>query len=207
LNLNFETMYTMRKWILSGCLLCCTLYMYAGVESISYDILLFGNKIGKMLVTHEAKPDGTDLYTLVTTSKAKFLWIDKSNDSRYELIYKAGKLVSSVFKEIENGEVKRFCNIKWDGTKYQVESHSGKHTLAETPTFSTITAYFQGFKKTDKIFYESEGNFANTEYPEPNTMEFKTSDGHKSIYHYVNDKINNMEFKISIATIYMVLSK
>ena len=197
----------MRKWFLCIAAICSTLPIYAAIESISYDILLFGNKIGSMVVTHEAKLDGTDVYTLITTSKAKFLWIDKSNDSRYELIYKGGKLVSSVFKEIENGERKRWCNIKWDGAKYQVESHNGKSTLTETPTYSTITAYFEGFKKVDRIFYESEGNFAKTEYPEPNTLQFKTSDGHKSIYHYVNGRINNMEFRISIATIYMVLSK
>ena len=197
----------MRKWVLCGLLLCGGLWMHAGVESISYDILLFGNKIGNMVVTHEAKADGSDFYILVTTSKAKFLWIDKSNDSRYELVYRAGKLVSSVFKEIENGEVKRFCNIKWDGAKYLVDSHHGKYSFTDVPAFSTITAYFEGFKKVNRVFYEAEGDFANAEYPEANTLQFKTSDGHKSIYHYVNGKINNMEFKISIATIYMVLSK
>jgi hypothetical protein len=197
----------LRKLLLGVILLITNLWIYAGVETVSYDILLFNNKIGNMVVTHEAKPDGTDLYTLVTTSKAKFLWIDKSNDSRYELIYKAGKLVSSVFKEIENGQVKRWCNIKWDGSKYQVDSHNGKHTFTDSPTFSTITAYFQGLTRAGRIFYESEGDFATTEYPDANTLEFKTSDGHKSVYHYLNNKINNMEFHISIATIYMVLSK
>ena len=196
-----------RPFILGFLLLCIAPCIYAGVETVSYDILLFNNKIGKMVITHDARPDGTDIYTLVTTSKAKFLWIDKANDSRYELIYKAGKLLSSVFKEIENGEVKRWCNIKWDGAKYLVDSYKGRHTFTDSPLYSTITAYFQGLKKVDQIFYESEGDFAKPEYPEPNTLEFKTSDGHKSIYHYVNGKINNMEFRISIATIYMVLSK
>ena len=197
----------MQKVVLSVILVIGVLQRCCSAETVSYDILLFNNKIGKMVITHDSKPDGTEIYTLVTTSKAKILWIDKSNDSRYELTYKAGKLISSVFKEIENGERKRWCNINWDGTQYQVESHNGKHTFKDAPTFSTITAYFQGYKKVDQIFYESEGNFAKTEYPEPNTLEFKTSDGHKSIYHYLNGKVNNMEFHISIATIYMVLSK
>ena len=200
-------MIRLRKLMFSVLLICTSLFMYASVETVSYDILLFNSKIGKMVVTHETRPDGTDFYTLVTTSRAKILWIDKANDSRYELVYKAGKLLSSTFKEIENGDVKRWCNIKWDGSKYQVESHNGKHTFTDSPTFSTITAYFQGLTKTSRIFYESEGNFATTEYPDANTLEFKTSDGHKSVYHYLNNKINNMEFHISIATIYMVLSK
>ena len=186
---------------------CLAIWANVCADSISYDILLFGNKIGRMVVTHQAQADGTDLYTLVTASKAKILWMDKSNDSRYQLVYKAGKLVSSVFKEVENGELKRWCNITWDGTKYQVDSHHGKYSFTDVPGYSTITAYFEGFKKANRIFYESEGDFTNVEYPEANTMQFKTSDGHKSIYHYVNGKVNNMEFKISIATVYMVLSK
>ena len=180
---------------------------FAGGETINYDIILFNNKIGRMSMTHELRADGTDQYTLVTSSKAKILWMDKVNDSRYELVYKNGKLLTSTFKEIENGKVNRWCNIKWDGSKYLVDSHNGKHTFTETAGYYTITAYFEGFKKADRIFYESEGDFAIPSYPDANTMEFKTSDGHKSIYHYVNGKVNNMEFKISIATVYMVLSK
>ena len=183
------------------------LSLSAAVETISYDIILFNTKIGKMVITHELRPDGTDLYTLVTNSKAKFLWLDKTNCSRYDLVYKAGKLLSSTFKEIENGKLNRWCNIQFDGLKYNVDNHHGKHILSTAPGLSTITAYFEGLKKIDNIFYESEGDFAKVEYPEPNTMEFKTSDGHKSIYHYINNRINNMEFHISIATVYMVLSK
>ena len=197
--------YIMRLVLSIG--FCLAVWTPAYAESISYDILLFGNKIGSMVVTHQEQADGTDLYTLVTTSKAKILWIDKSNDSRYQLIFNGGKLQSSVFKEVENGAVKRWCNITWDGAKYQVDSHRGKYSFTDVPTYSSITAYFEGFKKSNRIFYESEGDFTSVEYPEPNTMQFKTSDGHKSIYHYVNGKVNNMEFKISIATIYMVLSK
>lgn len=197
----------MYKHALTIILICLNLCTYATVENLNYDIILWNTKVGKMNITRESKPDGTDVYTLVTSSRAKFLWLDKSNDSKYTLVYKAGKLVSSVFKEIENGAVKRWCNITWDGTKYQVDSYKGKRTFTQPAGYSTITAYFQGLTKVEKIFYESEGDFATTEYPEPNTMEFKTSDGHKSVYHYVNGRLNNMEFKISIATIYMVLSK
>lgn len=197
----------MRKCLIIVILLSCCLYDFAGAETLTYDIILFNTKVGKMVITHETKPDGTDLYDLVTSSKARFLWLDKTNDSKYTLIYKAGKLLSSTFKEIENGEVKRWCNIKFDGAKYLVDSYKGKRTFTDNPGLSTITAYFQGLTKVDRVFYESEGDFAQAEYPEPNTMAFKTSDGHKSIYHYLNNRIDNMEFKISIATVYMVLRK
>jgi hypothetical protein len=197
----------MYKSALSLVLMFLSLHGRGSVETLSYDIILFNTKVGKMVITHETQADGTDLYNLVTTSKAKILWIDKTNDSKYQLIYKAGKLLSSTFKEIENGEVKRWCNIKWDGVKYLVDSYKGKRSFTDNPGISTITAYFQEPKKLGRIFYESEGDFAPAEYPTPGTLEFKTSDGHKSVYHYINNRVNDMEFHIAIATVYMVLSK
>jgi hypothetical protein len=202
-----KKMEVMYKRVLIVMFQFVTLHSFAGTETLSYDISVFNTTVGKMVITHDKQADGTDLYTLVTSSKAKFLWLNKTNDSRYQLVYKAGRLLSSTFKEIENGELKRWCNIKWDGAKYQVDGYKGKRTFTDDISVSTITAYFDGSKKINRIFYESEGDFANIEYPEPNTMEFKTSDGHKSIYHYVNNKVNNTEFKLSFATVYMTLSK
>ena len=197
----------MYKYGLCVMFLFSALYGFSGPETLSYDIIVFNTTVGKMVITHDKQPDGTDLYNLVTSSKAKFLWLNKTNDSQYQLIYKAGKLISSTFKEIENGELKRWCNIKWDGVKYLVDGYKGKRTFTDNISVSTITAYFDGSKKINRIFYESEGDVANIEYPEPGTMEFKTSDGHKSVYHYVNNKVNNTEFKLSFATVYMTLSK
>jgi hypothetical protein len=200
-------MNVMRNIVLFCLFLGAALTGYAGVDSLSYDIILFNNKVGKMLITREVMANDVEVYKLITTSKAKILWIDKTNDSKYELVFKAGKLISSVFKEIENGAVKRWNNITWDGAKYLVDSYNGKRSFKDIPTYSTISAYFQGFRKVDHIFYESEADFAVVEYPEPNTLSFKTSDGHKSIYHYLNNRIINMEFRIPMATVYMVLSK
>ena len=179
-------------------------FLYSAVETINFDIMLFGDKIGVMTITHELKSDGTDHYTLETKSKAKILWINKDYFSRYDLVYKQGKLVSSVFKEIENGQAKRWTNIKWDGTQYTVDSYKGKSIFTESPNLTSITMYFQPLQNVDKVFYESEGDYAKVEHPDANTREFKSSDGHRNIYYFVNGKIHNMEFHVSIATIKMV---
>ena len=192
------------KLLLSAFFILSQCFLYAAVETIHFDILLFGDKIGDMTITHELKPDGTDYYGIVTQSKAKILWINRDNFSRYDLVYKQGKLVSSVFKEIENGEVKRWANVKWDGTHYAVDSHKGKSTFTESPKITSITMYFNQIPNTDKVFYESEGDYAKLEHPDANTWEFKSSDGHRTIYYFVNGKIHHVEIHISIATVKMM---
>jgi hypothetical protein len=72
------------------------------------------------------------------------------------------------------------------------------------PTLSIVLLFFNGIQNNKKIFYEAEGDFSELQYPEANTLEFKTSDGNRNVYHYVNEKAQNMEFHVSIATVKMV---
>ncbi len=177
---------------------------YAGTETIHFNVLLFGDKIGDMNVSREDKGEGTVLYVLETKSKAKVLWIDKENFTRYEVTYKNGKLVTSTHKEIENGKLKHWTNVRWDGSKYLVESYRGNRTFTEAPVYSIANIYFDDITNVKKIFYEAEADFSPMQHPEPNTWEFKSSDGNRNIYHFENGKIKDMEFKVSIATVKMV---
>ncbi len=143
------------------------------------------------------------LYLLDTRSKAKVLWITRENVAHYEVVYKDGKLVSSSFKEVENGEVKRWSNINWDGKQYTVDATHGKKTFTESPTYSIVCVYFQNMEQVKQIFYEIEGDFNQLQHPEPGTCEFKSSDGNRNVYHFENGTVKNMEFHLSFATIKM----
>ena len=178
--------------------------VFAGTETIHFNVLLFGDKIGDMNVSREDKGEGTVVYVLETKSKAKVLWIDKENFTRYEVTYKNGKLVISTHKEIENGKLKHWTNVRWDGSKYLVESYRGSRTFTEAPVYSIANIYFDDITNVKKIFYEAEADFSPMQHPEPNTWEFKSSDGNRNIYHFENGKIKDMEFRVSIATVKMV---
>lgn len=168
-------------------------------------MLLFSDKIGTMTITRELKPDSTEVYSLMTDSKARFLWIDYVNYTRYDVIYRNGKLVSSVHRETENGKVKRWTNVKWDGTKYIVDSYKGKRSFTQAPEYSIVTIYFKDIKNVNKIFYEAEADFSEMKKSnEPETWEFKSSDGNRNIYHFINGKIQSMEFHVSVVTIKMI---
>ena len=175
----------------------------AAVETVRFDILLFGDKIGTMTVTRELRADGVEFYTLESSSKAKILWIDKENYSRYEVVYKNGKLFSSTHKELENKKLKRWTNISWNGSQYTVDSYKGKRNFTEAPEYCTVSMYFKGFKDVKKIFYEAEADYDVVEHPQPNVTEFKSSDGTRNVYYFENGRIKSMDFHISIAKVRM----
>ena len=184
-------------------LLLLSLKSFSAKETILFDITLFGDKIGVLIVTRESMSDGTELYTLNSKSKAKILWINRENTIHYEDVYKDGKMISSNFKETENGQVKRWTNINWDGKVYAVDGYKGKRTFTEAPTYSIVSIYFNDMKNVKRIFYEAEADFNDLQNPEPDTYEFKSSDGNRNVYHYVNGKAQRMEFHVSIATVKM----
>ncbi len=168
-----------------------------------FNIILWGNKIGNLTASREVRADGSVLYLLDTWSKAKVLWITRENVAHYEEVYKDGKLVSSIFKEVENGEVKRWNNITWDGRQYTDEGTHGKKNFTEAPTYSIVCVYFQNMEQVKQIFYEIEGDFNQLQHPEPGTCEFKSSDGNRNVYHFENGTVKSMEFHLSFATVKM----
>jgi len=168
-----------------------------------FDIMLWGNKIGNLTATKEARPDGTVLYLLDSWSRAKVLWIVRENVLHYEVVYKDGKLISSTFKEVENGKTTRWNNVNYDGKQYHSIGNHGKKDFTEAPTYSVVSVYFQSMEKVKRIFYEIEGDFNDLVNTDPGTYEFKSSDGNRNVYHYINGVVQSMEFHLSFATIKM----
>lgn len=193
----------MRKTLL----LALLLPLGALAQTITFNIMLFGDKVGELVATRTEKPDGVEHYTLHSKLKAKVLWINYENESHAESEYKNGKFVYSTQKEVQNGSVKRWCNTKWDGTKLVVDSYKGKKTYNELPGYSIPPIYFKGLNGVARVFYEAEGDFCKVEQTEPGTFEFKSSDGTKNVYHFVNGLLDHMEFHVAIASVKMVRVK
>ncbi len=191
------------KQLLASFFLLVTGFVSA-VETQHFDILLFGDKIGSMTVNHEIKPDGTETFNFESGSRAKILWIVRDNYSHYEMVFKNGKLLSGSYTEKEQGKLSRWGKILWDGTKYNVENYSGKKSFTENPVYTISSIYFGDMRNAKRIYYDAEAEFVSVEHPDENTIEFKTSDGHRNVYHFVNGKIQSMEFHVSIATVRIV---
>lgn len=185
----------------------CSLCAVSTAQTVLYEVSLFGNRIGYMSVTRTVAKDSSETYILDTKIKARVLWIKKEVWTHYEVVYKNGKLFSSQQIETDNGTVKSKTNIAFNGKQYQVESLSGKRTFTEAPVQSIVTLFMHGMRHGTRLFYEAGADFNTLVKTDPDTYEFKSSDGNRNVYHFKNGLIQEAEVHASIATIHMVKVK
>lgn len=175
----------------------------ANAQLVKFNVMLFGEKVGTLVITK--KVNGTEeVYSLESRSKAHFLWIDKENYARYDVVYRDGKLFTAESKEIENGKSKRWTKVTQAGSGYQVDSYKGKRTINELAQFSVVRLFFEDGSTQKKLFFEGEAEICPIKSPEPGTCEFKGSDGSRNVYYYKNGKLAYAEFHVSIATVKLV---
>lgn len=184
--------------------LATAFHLQAAIQTIHFDISVFGNKVGVMTVTRDERPGGIEFYTLSEHSKAKIFWSKREETTQYEVTYKDGLLISSMHKEYVNGKLHRWTNITQHVNVYQVDSYKGKRTFTEAPVYSNVTIYFKDIRNVKRIFDESEADFDAVEHPQSGTVLFKSSNGYKNIYHFVNGQIKDAEIKFFFASVKIV---
>lgn len=172
-------------------------------EQYTFSMSAFGIHFGNMVVIKTKENDSTDLYTLRAKGYLKILWMERNDETLHEVRYRNGKLLSSTYKQIESGVLKKWTNVQYNGREYLVDSYRGKRNFTETPVFSILTLYFNNYQNVKRIFYEAESDFTTLVHEDKDTVMIKSSDGNRSIYRFVNGIIHDMEFHISIATVYM----
>ena len=173
-------------------------------QTLVFNMILFGDSVGISTITKTHDPNGFDSYILDSHIKAKILWITRENHTHYEAKYQNGEMVSASYYEINNGKKDKWSNIRYDGSVYQVDSYHGKKNFKEVPTHSIGTMYCDGYDASRKrFFYEPEADFNDLNFPSANTIEFKSSDGNKNVYHFKNGQVCDAEFRTTLATVYL----
>lgn len=173
-------------------------------QKVSFKIVIWGDSIGRMDVSHFRDKDSNDVYTIESKSLVKVLWIVRDGYSKFEAVCKGGKLLSSSHIEIENKKTKRSTKVKFDGQAYQVNSlEQGNRNFTERPQCSDASIYFSDCRNVNRIFYLPDAGFYEVKHIDPNTIEFKSNDGHRNIFLLENGKVKAMEFHLSLATVYM----
>jgi hypothetical protein len=171
---------------------------------MSFDIILWGNVIGRMNVVHSLDKDSNDVFSIESKTKAKFLWIVRNGLSKFEAVYSRGKLLSSSHLEIENEKTKRWAKVKFDGKQYHITAlEQTARSFTEAPVCSDANIYFSDYKSVKQIFYLPDAKVYEMKHTDSNTLEFKSDDGHRNVYLFENGKIKAMEFHLPVATIYM----
>ena len=201
MNLSFRYIHhTMKKSYVI--ILLSVITSAVSAQTIVYDMTVLGSSFGRMVVSRQVQ-DSTEIYKLDAKGKATILWMDFVNETIQEVRYRGGKLISSSYREIENGKTKKWNKISYDGRQYLVESQSGKRTFNEAPLYSVISLYFYDPMQRSRIFHEAEAGYTGLKRIDANTLEIKNADGSRSVYHYDRGKLNTMEFHLAIATVYM----
>lgn len=178
----------------------------ASAQLVKYDILLFNERIGTVVITRKVVGDTTEIYMLESRTKANFLWIKRENYTRYDVVYKHGKLFSSETKEIENGKIKRWNKVTYNGNSYEIDGNKGKSQLTGTIDFSVVKLFFENGTKRQKLFYESEAEVTSLKQLSPGTVEYKGSDGSRNVYVFQDGRLVSAETHVSIASIKLVPS-
>jgi hypothetical protein len=181
--------------------------IYGATEIARWDIMLFGDKIGNMSIEHQTGPGGVETFVLNSYTRARILWMDKEVTSHVEVVINNGKVISTVYKEVENGKVERWYNVTWNGNGYNADGYKGKKTINQIIPCTVVAAYFKDLNKLNKVFDEAEAEFVDLQHPEPDQWEFKSGTRGKSVFHAPNGHIQNTEFHASIATVRMVKVK
>jgi hypothetical protein len=107
----------------------------ATAQKVAYSMTSFGITFGKMIVERQQVNDSTDIYTLHAKGYLKVLWMERSDESFYEVKFVNGKLVSSTFRQVESGVVKKWNKLHFNGMESVVESHKGKKALLNDLNF------------------------------------------------------------------------
>ncbi len=166
-------------------------------ESISFDMMLMGSKIGDLKITRTMTEEGLETYTLSSTAKAKILWIQKSQKTEYSVVYKNGVLISSDHSYIENSGNNTNCKIRYNNHAYDIQKNGKKYVLTTIPSWSVLKLYFNEPKNIQQVFYEVDASTSIIKNSEPNVYEFKTADGNKNVYRYKNGKLMQVDVHVS----------
>jgi hypothetical protein len=190
----------MRLGVLSVFFLC-SVNVFAA-DDILFDVILFGKKIGRMTMSKFESGD-TVHYVLQGRSKAKILWMEYDDVSRYEVKYKGGKMLYCKYKEDMNGKLKYFTEIIYNGTEYIATTKSVTKKIVPEAYPSLLSLYYKEPVGVSKIYFEAQMMTTPLVTTKPGQYVFKNNEGHNNTYIYQNGALQELVFETALATVRM----
>lgn len=169
-------------------------------QTVSFDSFLWGDKMGTLTAT---KKKGGDIvyYEVKASNSAKILGIQKNVETITTITIKGGQMIESYSKRVDNGKLKNYCSIKWDGTKYNIETEKGKSTYGTKISLVTMDFYFSEPKASESYYYNPAAHAISFTKTGGGVYEFKTNDGVKHKFIYKNGVLDEIENGMDIATV------
>lgn len=195
------------KWlkyrrILSIVLLLCCITSFG--QTLRYEVFLMGNKIGETTIERKDSA-GCRHYLLRSITDAKVLFVEKKSDMSTDVLYdQHGKLFTSLFQNIKNGE-KFLTKIFWEADKLIVNKDGQMSEVPITVNFSSLLLYFTEPHNMQRVFSERLGRFFDLVKQADGTYSAKL-DETTSTYTYKDGKLIQLEMsKGSLGSVFMKL--
>lgn len=186
------------RYVLVGVILLSA--VSAKADSIEFDMSVFGFKIGKMVLTKSVQNDSVEVYTLNSKGSTNFLWMKREGESKIKVEYRNGKLFSSYYEYLKQGELEKWSSIRYEGGSYLVRSESGTKQINAPLDYSLIKLYFDPSLESNTVFCEEDCSFAQMTRKE-GTLGVECQDGSRSTYHVKNGRVEAMEIHLGMATV------
>jgi hypothetical protein len=171
-------------------------------ERIVFDMSVFGFKFGEMVLTRTIVNDSIERFTLNAKGKTDFLWMQREEESIFEVEYRNGRLFSSDYEYLNKGVVEKWSTIRYDGKEYVVESNEGDKSFSEPLDYSLIKLYFEPTVERTTVFCEEDCTYAEMiPDKENNKLLIECQDGSRSTYHVKDGRVEAMEIHLAVATV------
>jgi hypothetical protein len=181
------------------------LALAANAQKHTYDIELFGKKIGNTVVERIDKGKGEIQYKLNSNSEVNILFTHKTSTMIFDVTYKDGTLFSSYCKNVKDG-ITEVVTMAWEGTRYIIKKGEEVLQMNQPLDFSSIQLYFHEPQGKGKIFSERLGQFCNFTKTDVGEYECKLATGVDNIYRYKNGALYELEMTKG-ASVFMRLTK
>jgi len=166
-------------------------------DTLSYDVVLSGVKVGKMLAIRHNRQDGKMLYTLISdvnvnllAFKVKVFYVVKS-------IYENDVLQSATVDTKTNKGVFQ-TRISKEKDLYEIKAHQYRHDLETTlPApidYSVAKAFFNEPARQDQVFGEYLGDYLRITPQSQGVYVFERKKQHDQ-YTYKAGRVNQVEKK------------
>lgn len=174
-------------------LLCFLITPSSFSQKLTFDIFLFGNKIGQTVIERNVKNDSIITYTLNSASEAHIFFVTRKISLHYDIVYNRGQLVSSYSKNTRNEEV-HITTIRWENGNYLMKRDDGDFCLKPMVTCSTVKLFFTEPCDPKQVFSERMGEYRGIKKTGEGIYQAEMSDGLTYYYRYKNGKL--MEFEM-----------
>ncbi len=169
------------------------LFFSSSAQKISFDIFLFGNKIGQTVVERIVKNDSVTAYMLNSSSVAHIFFTTRKISLFYDVVYKRSQLISSYSKSVRNNET-HITTIKWENNNYIMQRDSDAYCIKPVVECSTVKLFFSE-PCNSRVFSERLGEYRSIRKTSEGVYEAEMSDGILYIYRYKNGKLVELEMK------------